>query len=132
MTSRAVGFSRRREGRQRDGVFEAVRAEIEGVAASEGRPRLPVAERGQDGHERGPEGIAFADIGFDVDVGALFQTPGKLAAEAIEADVHVVGVSSQAAGHETLGPELIEARRDAGHRASGATHPRGRFGPPKA
>ena len=82
MTSRAVGFSRRRHRRERDAVFEAVAGEIEGFAASEGR-RLPVAKLGQDGHERGPEGIAFADIGFDVDIGALLQTPATCTSASI-------------------------------------------------
>ena len=71
---------------------------------------------GQDGHDRGAKVIAsaFADIGFDVDVGPLFQTPDEAARQAIENDVHVVGVSSQAAGHKTLVPRLIEALRAAG------------------
>ncbi|MDH3771916.1 MAG: cobalamin-dependent protein, partial [Nitrospirota bacterium] len=74
------------------------------------RPRLLVAKLGQDGHDRGAKVIAtaFADIGFDVDIGALFQTPEEAAREAIENDVHVVGVSSLAAGHQVLVPELIE------------------------
>ncbi len=100
-----------------DGEFEAVRAEIEAFAASEGRrPRLLVAKLGQDGHDRGSRIIAtaFADIGFDVDVGPLFQTPGEVAQDAIDSDVHVVGVSTQAAGHKTLVPELIEALRAEG------------------
>jgi methylmalonyl-CoA mutase len=69
-----------------------------------------VAKLGQDGHDRGAKVIAtaFADIGFDVDIGALFQTPEEAAREAIENDVHVVGVSSLAAGHQVLVPELIE------------------------
>ena len=66
---------------------------------------------GQDGHDRGQKIIAtgFADLGFDVDVAPLFQTPAEVAQQAVDADVHVVGVSSQAAGHKTLVPELIEA-----------------------
>ncbi len=78
-------------------------------------PRLLVAKIGQDGHDRGAKVIAtaFADIGFDVDIGPLFQTPEEAARQAVENDVHVVGVSSQAAGHKTLVPELIAAlRRD--------------------
>ncbi|KAF9159762.1 hypothetical protein DFQ27_006035 [Actinomortierella ambigua] len=73
------------------------------------RPRLLVAKMGQDGHDRGAKVIAsgFADLGFDVDVGPLFQTPAEVARQAIDADVHVVGVSSQAAGHKTLVPQLI-------------------------
>ena len=78
-------------------------------AAEEGRqPRILVAKMGQDGHDRGQKVIAtaFADLGFDVDVGPLFSTPGEVARQAVEADVHVVGVSSLAAGHLTLVPEL--------------------------
>ena len=74
-----------------------------------------VVKLGQDGHDRGAKVIAtaFADIGFDVDIGPLFQTPEEAARQAIENDVHVVGVSSQAAGHKTLVPALIEALQDA-------------------
>ena len=74
-----------------------------------------VVKLGQDGHDRGAKVIAtaFADIGFDVDIGPLFQTPEEAARQAIENDVHVVGVSSQAAGHKTLVPALIEALRSA-------------------
>jgi methylmalonyl-CoA mutase len=77
------------------------------------RPRLLVTKMGQDGHDRGAKVIAtaFADIGFDVDIGAMFQTPQEVAREAIENDVHVIGVSSQAAGHKTLVPELIRELR---------------------
>jgi methylmalonyl-CoA mutase len=80
------------------------------------RPRILVAKLGQDGHDRGAKVIAtaFADLGFDVDVGPLFQTPQEVARQAIENDVHVVGVSSQAGGHKTLVPQLIEALRAAG------------------
>ena len=81
-------------------------------AEAEGRrPRILVAKMGQDGHDRGQKVIAtaFADLGFDVDVGPLFQTPGEVARQAVEADVHVVGVSSLAAGHLTLVPELRAA-----------------------
>jgi methylmalonyl-CoA mutase len=81
----------------------------EGFAAAEGRrPRLLVAKMGQDGHDRGAKVIAtaFADMGFDVDVGPLFQTPEETAMQAVENDVHVVGVSSLAAGHLTLVPQL--------------------------
>ncbi len=75
------------------------------------RPRILVAKMGQDGHDRGQKVIAtaFADLGFDVDVGALFQTPGEVARQAVDADVHIVGVSSLAAGHLTLVPELRDA-----------------------
>jgi methylmalonyl-CoA mutase len=73
------------------------------------RPRILVAKMGQDGHDRGQKVIAtaFADLGFDVDIGPLFQTPGETARQAVENDVHIVGVSSLAAGHLTLVPQLI-------------------------
>jgi len=75
------------------------------------RPRILVVKLGQDGHDRGAKVIAtaFADMGFDVDVGPLFQTPEEAAKQAIENDVHIVGVSTQAAGHKTLVPMLIDA-----------------------
>ena len=78
------------------------------------RPRIMVAKMGQDGHDRGAKVIAsgFADLGFDVDVGPLFQTPEEVAMQAVDADVHVVGVSSQAAGHRTLVPQLMRALRE--------------------
>ncbi|MFZ1410304.1 MAG: methylmalonyl-CoA mutase [Micropruina sp.] len=88
---------------------ERTRKLVEEFEAAEGRrPRILVAKMGQDGHDRGQKVIstAFADLGFDVDVGPLFQTPGEVARQAIEADVHVVGVSSLAAGHLTLVPAL--------------------------
>ena len=95
-----------------------VRALVEQFAVNEGRrPRVLVAKMGQDGHDRGQKVIAtaFADLGFDVDVGPLFQTPTEVARQAVEADVHIVGVSSLAAGHLTLVPqlkhELAELRR---------------------
>ncbi len=102
-----------------DNEFAAIRGEIEDFAKEEGRrPRMLVAKMGQDGHDRGAKVIAtaFADLGFDVDIGALFQTPDEVAKDAIDADVHVVGVSSQAAGHKTLVPELIDALKT--HKAS--------------
>src|SRR5262249_28145050 len=82
------------------------------------RPRVLVAKLGQDGHDRGQKIVAtaLADLGFDVDIGALFKTPEETAREAIENDVHVVGVSSQAAGHRTLVPQLIDALRAEGAR----------------
>jgi len=100
-----------------DAGFAAIKQEVERFAAAEGRrPRLLVVKLGQDGHDRGAKVIAtaFADLGFDVDVGPLFQTPEEGARHAIENDVHVVGVSSQAAGHKTLVPQLIEALRQQG------------------
>jgi len=100
-----------------DEGFQKIRREIESFARTEGRrPRMLVVKLGQDGHDRGAKVIAtaFADIGFDVDVGPLFQTPEEAARQAVENDVHVVGVSSQAAGHKTLVPHLIEALRAEG------------------
>jgi len=80
------------------------------------RPRILVAKLGQDGHDRGQKVIAtsFADLGFDVDVGSLFQTPSEVAIQAIDSDVHVVGISTQAAGHMTLIPQLIEELKSRG------------------
>jgi methylmalonyl-CoA mutase len=95
-----------------DNAFAALQGDIEAFAKEEGRrPRILVAKMGQDGHDRGAKVIAtaFADLGFDVDIGPLFQTPEEVAKDAIDADVHVIGVSSQAAGHKSLVPELIEA-----------------------
>jgi methylmalonyl-CoA mutase len=100
-----------------DDEFEAAQREVEAFAAQEGRrPRMLVVKLGQDGHDRGMKVIAtaFADLGFDVDVGPLFQTPEEAAQQALDADVHVVGVSSQAAGHRTLVPQLIQALRQKG------------------
>merc|ERR1719513_377209 len=94
--------------------IKAVTEAIESFAEEEGRrPRILVAKMGQDGHDRGAKVIAtgFADLGFDVDVGPLFQTPMEVARHAVDADVHCVGVSSLAAGHRTLIPELIEDLR---------------------
>jgi methylmalonyl-CoA mutase len=94
-----------------DEEFQAIRKEVDAFAEHEGRrPRILVAKLGQDGHDRGAKVIAtaFADLGFDVDIGPLFQTPEEAARDAIENDVHVVGVSSQAAGHRTLVPQLVE------------------------
>jgi methylmalonyl-CoA mutase len=104
---------------QGDEEFQAIRKEVEEFATAEGRrPRILVAKLGQDGHDRGAKVIAtaFADLGFDVDIGPLFQTPDEAAREAIENDVHVVGVSSQAAGHKTLVPQLVEALKEQGAR----------------
>ncbi len=100
-----------------DEAFQRVRHAVDALAEREGRrPRLLVVKLGQDGHDRGAKVIAtaFADLGFDVDVGPLFQTPEEAARDAIENDVHVVGVSSQAAGHKTLVPELIAQLRKQG------------------
>ena len=90
-------------------AIDRARGLVEEFAEHEGRqPRILVAKMGQDGHDRGQKVIAtaFADLGFDVDVGPLFQTPGEVARQAVDADVHVVGVNSLAAGHLTLVPEL--------------------------
>jgi methylmalonyl-CoA mutase len=98
-------------------AFEAVGRSVEAFEQEQGRrPRMLVVKLGQDGHDRGLKVIAtsFADLGFDVDVGPLFQTPAEAAQQAIDNDVHVVGVSSQAAGHKTLVPELVKALKEAG------------------
>ena len=100
-----------------DQGFADIQADVEAFAQEEGRrPRMLVVKMGQDGHDRGAKVIAtaFADIGFDVDVGPLFQTPEEAAQDAIDNDVHVVGISSQAAGHKTLAPKLVQALRAAG------------------
>ncbi|GIT90535.1 methylmalonyl-CoA mutase [Jannaschia pagri] len=100
-----------------DAGFAQIQKDVEAFAEEEGRrPRMLVVKMGQDGHDRGAKVIAtaFADIGFDVDVGPLFQTPEEAAQDAVDNDVHVVGISSQAAGHKTLAPKLIEALRAAG------------------
>ncbi|ETA52891.1 methylmalonyl-CoA mutase [Ponticoccus alexandrii] len=100
-----------------DEGFAAIQKSVEAFAEDEGRrPRMLVVKMGQDGHDRGAKVIAtaFADIGFDVDVGPLFQTPAEAAQDAIDNDVHVIGISSQAAGHKTLGPQLVEALKAEG------------------
>lgn len=100
-----------------DAGFAEIQQSVEAFAAEEGRrPRMLVVKMGQDGHDRGAKVIAtaFADIGFDVDVGPLFQTPEEAAQDAVDNDVHVIGISSQAAGHKTLAPKLVEALREAG------------------
>jgi methylmalonyl-CoA mutase len=100
-----------------DEGFSKIRTDVEKFAEIEGRrPRMLVVKLGQDGHDRGARIIAsgFADIGFDIDIGPLFQTPEEAAAQAVENDVHVVGVSSQAAGHRTHIPQLMAALRKQG------------------
>jgi methylmalonyl-CoA mutase len=95
---------------QGDGNFEKARTLAGEFAAHEGRqPRIMIAKMGQDGHDRGAKVVAtgYADIGFDVDIGPLFQTPAETARQAVENDVHVIGVSSLAAGHKTLVPQLL-------------------------
>jgi methylmalonyl-CoA mutase len=104
-------------GYEGDEGFAAIQKRVDDFAAASGRrPRILVTKMGQDGHDRGAKVIAtaFADLGFDVDVGPLFQTPAEAARMAVENDVHVVGVSSQAAGHKTLVPELIAELAAAG------------------
>lgn len=100
-----------------DEGFMQISKEIDAFAEAEGRrPRMLVVKMGQDGHDRGAKVIAtaFADLGFDVDVGPLFQTPEEAARDAIENDVHVIGISSLAAGHKTLVPALAKALKDEG------------------
>jgi methylmalonyl-CoA mutase len=100
-----------------DDGFAAIQADVERFAEAEGRrPRMLVVKMGQDGHDRGAKVIAtaFADIGFDVDVGPLFQTPAEAAQDAVDNDVHIIGISSQAAGHKTLAPELVKELKAAG------------------
>jgi methylmalonyl-CoA mutase len=100
-----------------DADWNAIKRDIDAFAAEEGRrPRIMIAKVGQDGHDRGAKVIAtaFADLGFDVDIGPLFQTPAEAAQQAIENDVHAIGISTLAAGHKTLVPQLIETLRHAG------------------
>jgi methylmalonyl-CoA mutase len=102
---------------QGDEAFMSIKNKVESFAENHGRrPRMLVVKMGQDGHDRGAKVIAtaFADLGFDVDVGPMFQTPEEAAQQAIENDVHIVGVSSQAAGHKTLVPQLIASLRAQG------------------
>ncbi|NPA36530.1 MAG: methylmalonyl-CoA mutase [Chlorobi bacterium] len=101
----------------RDADFEKARALAKEFAEKEGRqPRIMIAKMGQDGHDRGAKVVAtgYADIGFDVDMGPLFQTPAEAAKQAVENDVHVLGVSSLAAGHKTLVPQVIEELKKLG------------------
>jgi methylmalonyl-CoA mutase len=100
-----------------DDEFASIQREVKKFAETEGRrPRMLVCKLGQDGHDRGAKVIAtaFADIGFDVDIGPLFQTPDEAVREAIENDVHIIGISSQAAGHKTLVPQVIEGLKQQG------------------
>ena len=97
--------------------WEAIKADIVKFAEEEGRrPRIMIAKLGQDGHDRGAKVVAtaFADLGFDIDMGPLFQTPEEAARQAIENDVHAIGVSSLAAGHKTLLPELVKSLKAQG------------------
>jgi methylmalonyl-CoA mutase len=114
---RSISGVYRREMGDGSEPFEHTKRLVEEFEELEGRrPRILVAKMGQDGHDRGQKVIAtaFADLGFDVDVGPLFQTPEEVARQAVEADVHVVGVSSLAAGHLTLVPQLKQALADQG------------------
>ncbi|HPS61841.1 MAG TPA: methylmalonyl-CoA mutase, partial [Bacteroidales bacterium] len=98
-------------------VFNRARDLADKFAAMEGRrPRIMIAKMGQDGHDRGAKVVAtgYADIGFDVDIGPLFQTPAESARQAVENDVHILGVSSLAAGHKTLVPQVIEELKKLG------------------
>jgi methylmalonyl-CoA mutase len=93
-----------------DEEFNEARALVARFAGKEGRqPRIMIAKMGQDGHDRGAKVVStgYADIGFDVDIGPLFQTPAEAAKQAVENDIHVLGVSSLAAGHKTLIPQVI-------------------------
>jgi methylmalonyl-CoA mutase len=97
--------------------WAALQSDIAAFATEHGRrPRVMIAKLGQDGHDRGAKVVAsaFADLGFDVDVGPLFQTPEECARQAIENDVHAVGVSTLAAGHKTLVPAIVRALREQG------------------
>ncbi|MFN3247124.1 MAG: cobalamin-dependent protein, partial [Leptonema sp. (in: bacteria)] len=101
---------------QEDPYFNKAKELVEKFYKIEGRrPRILVAKMGQDGHDRGAKVVAtsFADLGFDVDVGPLFQTPEEVAKQAIENDVHILGVSSLAGGHKTLIPQVIEELKKA-------------------
>ncbi|WP_343488288.1 methylmalonyl-CoA mutase [Allomuricauda sp. d1] len=102
---------------KKDPSFEKARQLSDEIALQEGRrPRIMIAKMGQDGHDRGAKVVAtgYADLGFDVDIGPLFQTPEEAAKQAVENDVHILGVSSLAAGHKTLVPKVIEALKSYG------------------
>jgi methylmalonyl-CoA mutase len=100
-----------------DDEFASLRQRVVEFEKTEGRrPRMLICKLGQDGHDRGAKVIAtaFADIGFDVDIGPLFQTPDEAVREAIENDVHIIGISTQAAGHKTLVPQVIAGLKQEG------------------
>ncbi|MBK7137305.1 MAG: methylmalonyl-CoA mutase [Rhodocyclales bacterium] len=102
---------------EHDWEWQEIKQDIEAFAAAEGRrPRVMVAKLGQDGHDRGAKVVAtaLADLGFDIDIGPLFQTPEEAARQAIENDCHAIGVSTLAAGHKTLVPALVKALKDQG------------------
>jgi len=98
-------------------TFKKAREMADQFAEKEGRrPRIMIAKMGQDGHDRGAKVVAtgYADIGFDVDIGPLFQTPAEAAKQAVENDVHILGVSTLAGGHKTLVPQVIEELKKLG------------------
>jgi methylmalonyl-CoA mutase len=100
-----------------DKSFQKARELADQFAEQDGRrPRIMIAKMGQDGHDRGAKVVAtgYADVGFDVDIGPLFQTPKEAAKQAVENDVHILGVSSLAAGHKTLVPQVIEELKNYG------------------
>ena len=100
-----------------DQEWQDLKQEVDDFAAAEGRrPRVMIAKLGQDGHDRGAKVVAtaLADLGFDIDIGPLFQTPEEAARQAIENDCHAIGVSTLAAGHKTLVPALVQALKDQG------------------
>jgi methylmalonyl-CoA mutase len=104
-------------GEEDGGIMDTLKQDIDAFVVEEGRrPRIMIAKLGQDGHDRGAKVIAtaFADLGYDVDVGPLFQTPEEAARQAVENDVHAIGVSTLAAGHKTLVPALVKALNDQG------------------
>src|SRR5690606_5654060 len=97
---------------KKDNSFEKARTLADRFAKQDGRrPRIMIAKMGQDGHDRGAKVVAtgYADIGFDVDIGALFQSPEEAVKQAVENDVHILGISSLAGGHKTLVPEIMQA-----------------------
>ena len=99
---------------KQDDSFEKAREMADRFAEQEGRrPRIMIAKMGQDGHDRGAKVVAtsYADLGFDVDIGPLFQTPAEAAKQAVENDVHILGISSLAGGHKTLVPQVLEELR---------------------
>ncbi len=114
---RSISGVYRSELGEKGGAVDEVKRKVEAFEATDGRrPRILLAKMGQDGHDRGQKVIAsaFADLGWDVDIGPLFQTPEEVARQAVEADVHIVGPSSLAAGHLTLVPELKQALESLG------------------
>jgi methylmalonyl-CoA mutase len=102
---------------KKDENFKKAQELADEIAEQEGRrPRIMIAKMGQDGHDRGAKVVAtgYADLGFDVDIGPLFQTPQEAAKQAVENDVHILGISSLAAGHKTLVPKVLEELKNFG------------------